>query len=344
MALKPSYADIAGRELNQQTAPPAASHTEATAPLKEQSQNKYPPGNKMENCDKILQDLPPQITLEQIELLLQKSLKVTSDYITTSLTKEIRDLGKRTSALELRADVLEKCTADFSSEIDNLKEENLTLQTRLEDYENRARRSNIRIRGIPETVIDLQATMTALFQELQPGIPVERLEMDRVHRALAPKKTDGPPRDIIAKFHYYRTKELLLNAARHKNTLQFQAYNYQLFTDLSQLTINKRRALKPLLQILQRNNIIYQWGFPFSVRFSYQNHKYTCRSAMDLQTTLQNVGLMNAVHDATDSRRKFSSHPDKYNSSSASRENEDHSPNKRLRQSSPVPDPCDSMD
>lgn len=58
------------------------------------------------------------------------------------------------------------------------------------------------IREIPETVIDLQATLIALFQELQPSILVERLEMDRVHRALTPKKPDGPPCDIIAKFHF----------------------------------------------------------------------------------------------------------------------------------------------
>lgn len=63
------------------------------------------------------------------------------------------------------------------------------LHTHLEDYENRARRSNLRIRVIPESVIDLEATMLALFQELQPDIPVERLEIDRVHRALTPKNT-----------------------------------------------------------------------------------------------------------------------------------------------------------
>lgn len=78
--------------------------------------------------------------------------------------------------------------------------------------------------GISETVFDLQATMMALLQELQPAIPVERLEMDRGHRALAPHKTNDPPRDIIAKFHYYRTKEQLLTAARGKDTLSFQGH------------------------------------------------------------------------------------------------------------------------
>lgn len=99
-----------------------------------------------ENFHKTLhKEVSPHVTLEQIEQLFQISLKATSDYITTSLTREIRELGQRTSALEIRVDNLEKYTTNFSPEIDNIKEENVILQTRLEDYQNHARRSNIRI-------------------------------------------------------------------------------------------------------------------------------------------------------------------------------------------------------
>lgn len=93
-------------------------------------------------------------------------------------------------------DVIENTAQDYMAEMKNLKEENLTLQSRLEDYENRSRRSNLHIRGIPDTVIDLQSTIMMLFQQLQPAIPIERLEIDRVHRALTPKKNGWPPHKI----------------------------------------------------------------------------------------------------------------------------------------------------
>lgn len=147
--------------------------------------------------------LTPPALLKQFEQMLHKALKQTSEHITNSLTKEIRELGNRTATLELKVENMENTVQDFMTEIDNLKEENLTLQTRLEDFENRARRSYLRIRGIPENITDIHATIITLFQELQPGIPIECLEMDGIHRALTPKKVDGPPRDIIAKFHYY---------------------------------------------------------------------------------------------------------------------------------------------
>ena len=161
----------------------------------------------------------PSELMKQFERMLHKALKNTSDQITASLTKEIREIGYRTEALETKVEEIEMYTQDCLSEIDSLKEENATLQNRLEDFENRARRSNIRLRGIPESVIDPQATALALCQELLPGIAVERLEMDRIHRALTPRKTDGPPRDIIAKFHFYKTKEQIMEAARDKKNL-----------------------------------------------------------------------------------------------------------------------------
>lgn len=51
-----------------------------------------------------------------------------------------------------------------------------------------------------------------IFQELVP-IPIERLVMDRAHRALTCKRPDGPPCDTIVRLHF---KEQILQAASKK--------------------------------------------------------------------------------------------------------------------------------
>lgn len=88
--------------------------------------------------------------LKQFEKMLNKALKQTSEQITSRLTKEIRELGNRTAALELKVDEIEITAQETMTERQNLKEENVMLQSKLEDFENRARRSNLRITGIPE--------------------------------------------------------------------------------------------------------------------------------------------------------------------------------------------------
>lgn len=137
---------------------------------------------------------------------------------------------------------------------------------------------------------------------------VERLEMDRTYRALAPRKPNGPPRDKIVKLHYHHSKEQLLAAARGKDPLNFQDHTYQLFADLSPLTIAKRRALKPQLLILQRNQIAYNWGFPFSLRFIHLETKYTCQTPAELQLALIEMGFVDQVSPSDHTRRRSASH------------------------------------
>ena len=226
-----------------------------------------------------------------MEAMLHKALKTTSDQITNRLSREIRELGQRTSDLESRVDDIELTLQEQAQEQAALREENAVLLSRLEDAENRSRRSNLRIRNIPETVDDLQSFSTALFQELAPSIPIERLEFDRIHRALTRRQQDGPPRDTIIKLHFFRTKEQLLAAARNKDTLLFQGHTYQLFSDLAPLTIAKRRAMKPQLQVLIQHHLKYTWRFPFALQFTHQGQQHSCTSPESLQRLLESLHL-----------------------------------------------------
>lgn len=45
--------------------------------------------------------------------------------------------------LGVRVDEMENKAQDYMAELENHKEENLTLQIRLEDYENRGKHSNL---------------------------------------------------------------------------------------------------------------------------------------------------------------------------------------------------------
>lgn len=88
----------------------------------------------------------------------------------------MHEVDRRTSVLEQRMDELDLLTGTHVKELKIIREENLTLQAHLEDFESKARHSNLRIRGIPATMVDLQSTIMALFQKPASSIPVERLK------------------------------------------------------------------------------------------------------------------------------------------------------------------------
>lgn len=131
------------------------------------------------------------------------------------------------------------------------------LFSQIKDVENCFRRSNPSIHSIPETIDDLTSFTTAILQELSPPIHIERLEFDRIHRALTRHLPDGPPHDIIISLHFYRMKEQFLLAAPSKDQLPFQGHTYQIFSDLAPLTVTKCRAMKPQLQILLKHQLKY---------------------------------------------------------------------------------------
>lgn len=160
-----------------------------------------------------------------------------------------------------------------------------------EDAENRARRGNLRIRGLPESITDLQGTITAFFQELAPDIPVECLKFDHIHRELFSLTPFSNPRDVIIKFHFYCTKVRLSQAAYAKSELLFGNHRLQLFNDIAPSTIAKRKKLKPYLQILQSHGVQYRWGFPFKLLFSVQSQQFQVSTTSDLRKCFQELGF-----------------------------------------------------
>ncbi|KAJ1116629.1 hypothetical protein NDU88_004835 [Pleurodeles waltl] len=65
------------------------------------------------------------------------------------LRREVGDLGQQVDTLEQAQDAQEEEIDSHRRELLILQERNLELQYQLEDLENRSRRSNIRIKGIP---------------------------------------------------------------------------------------------------------------------------------------------------------------------------------------------------
>lgn len=167
------------------------------------------------------------------------------------------------------------------------------MQRHVEDLDNRGRRNNIRVRGIPEVdgPEDIQHILQDVFNNLL-GEPVTKfIEMDRAHRALRPKNATTQPRDIICRINSYPLKEDIMRQARLARRVTYKNAQVQLYPDLSWITLQKRRLLQPLLRILQEENIPYRWGFPFSLTAKNQGRSAVLRYPEDIQAFCNTVGI-----------------------------------------------------
>ncbi|DBA13690.1 TPA: hypothetical protein GDO54_018641 [Pyxicephalus adspersus] len=210
---------------------------------------------------------------------IQQSLQQVSN-ATTVLQNTCSDLSSRMSSHDA---ILERQAAQIN-----------TLYLMQDDVENRNRCNNIRIRGLPETVpnAELYNAAYAIFAKLLAIPPDVDIELDRVHRTLGPRGRDPQrPRDVICRVHFYRTKEDIIKKARVTEHLEYAGARLQLLPDLSKHTLDMRRAVRPLLDVLRERNIPYRWGYPFHLIARYSSKNYFFRGPEDLPHFLRDLRL-----------------------------------------------------
>lgn len=183
----------------------------------------------------------------------------------------------RLTALEEKIQVLEQTQQAHSLEAQE-------MQLHIEEMEDRSRRNNLRLRGIPEAPgpEDLAETATAIFRWLLSN-PPPSMEIDRIHRTLGPKSSDpARPRDVLCRLHRFAQKEMILRNAWEQGEIEFDGAHIQILPDLSRATLQRRAMLKPVLEEARRRGCTYRWGYPLAVTFRAERSSFTLRTPADL--------------------------------------------------------------
>lgn len=212
---------------------------------------------------------------------------------TTALSQEIACIGNRTDLLKTKHDELSLAHTDFRKDYETLADSFAFMQAQVKDLDNRNRPQNIRVCGVPETVTDLMPTVSRIFYNLLPDKPLSAFTCDRIHRALRPKLTpDKPPRDIIMCIKDFLVKEKIMRASRNTPNIELDGKRLQIYPDISPATLDRRRRMKEVTNILQTARIKYRWGFPFKLTIPHNGSTYTAYNVIESKELLVKFGLL----------------------------------------------------
>lgn len=142
-----------------------------------------------------------------------------------------------------------------------VKEEKDWVRAGLADLEDRSRRNNVKLRGVPETVLpaDLAKYAKDLMHTIIPDASPRDVIVDRIHRiAKPPHLAASVPRDVLMRVHFFHIKERLMSEARSKSPLPRPYEGVQLFPDLYKFTLQVRRNLNPVTKGLYNHKILYK--------------------------------------------------------------------------------------
>ncbi|CAH2283486.1 Hypothetical predicted protein [Pelobates cultripes] len=190
----------------------------------------------------------------------------------------------------------ELCSAHNAAadKLQALEADNVKLWQKMADTEDRSRRNNVRFRGIAESILPdkLYSYITTMCTVLAPTVSANAWEIDRVHRLPKPPRlARDTPRDVIARFHYFKSKDTLLQAARATNNLPAPYEGIQLYADLSALTMARRRDFSTITKTLRNHKLNYRWGFPTKLLVWRNGKLYVLADPDQGLTVLKDWGL-----------------------------------------------------
>lgn len=168
------------------------------------------------------------------------------------------------------------------------------INRHLEDLDNRGRCRNLRVRGIPESIdpSQLPLAVTTIFNNLLERPPDTPVAFERIHSALRPRGGDmDPPRDTVCCLTDFPLKEEILCKARARNQISFRGAMIKIYQDPSNITLQRRRELRPPLEVLRAKSIIYHWKFPFCLSVSHQGRTANLKVPEDLDHFCDTLGI-----------------------------------------------------
>lgn len=186
------------------------------------------------------------------------------------LRQDLDKIRSRVSEAERRVGSVEDTVNDHTASIRTLQTKVRALEYRAEDAENRSRRNNLRIVGLPEGV---EGRTPALFTEelLRSLLPSAQLSpyfvVERAHRVPPRPGPEGaPPRTLILRLLNFRDRDELLRASRAAGELPYRNTKLLLFPDYTIETQRQRRSFDAVKADLRKKGIKYSILFPAKLR------------------------------------------------------------------------------
>lgn len=180
----------------------------------------------------LLRALPTKNYIQQLINAVEQSCLQAVE----SLKEDIRDLGHRVEKVENEQETIVHAVEDIQDSIKKYEEVLNSYRDQLDEYENRDRRQNICIKGLPESITtsELVPITQKIFGQIMGDQAPNTIDIDRIHRVPSHSTKAEVPRDVICKVHKYAVKESIMRMARSKPTIMFEGLNIPRCTKIYQ--------------------------------------------------------------------------------------------------------------
>uniref|UniRef100_K7E4K6 L1 transposable element RRM domain-containing protein n=1 Tax=Monodelphis domestica TaxID=13616 RepID=K7E4K6_MONDO len=202
--------------------------------------------------------------------------------------KQIQSLMTRIKHLEESEMIKQQESIKQTQIINELEENRKYLTEKVTDLENRGRRENLRIIGLPEKPEvnnKLDIILEEIIKENCPHVLEQggKIEIERIHRTpsiLNPQKTT--PRNVIAKFKSFQVKEKILQEAK-KKSFRYKGAPIRITHDLAANTLRDRKAWNTIFRKARELGLQPRINYPAKLTIYFQGKVWAFNKIEDFQ-------------------------------------------------------------
>lgn len=220
-----------------------------------------------DSSDPTLKDVMKTLTA------IQASLEQKMDTISIEVNLIRADLSKnneKVCQLEVNTASLQDDVATLQKEVHDLKQNQATQERKLDEYEGRMRRKNIRLLGVPEKSegqTPERFVEELIRKHLKPDDLSDFFVVERAHRMPSGRWRPGmQPRPMIAKILNYRDRDAILRQARESAALRYDNATISIFLDFTQMVQKQRRNFQSIKRTLRDKGVKYAMLYPAKLR------------------------------------------------------------------------------
>ncbi|KAJ1138487.1 hypothetical protein NDU88_004870 [Pleurodeles waltl] len=277
---KPSRQLLFSEALRQQKHP----QTRDPPPHPHTTTDKMAEGSQGASMDRILLEI--SAVGRKLEGMDSAMVALTAE--TRSMHLEIAGFQSQISGLDQQVTTVETQVVSWTYSGQEL----IYLCSKLTDLEDRSRRNNIHLSGLPEGIegTDLISYLQDILPKLTGITFNPPLEFERVHR-LGPKRQDGKgrPRSIIACLLRHGQARQLLQTARVQGPLWLGTLEIRLSADFSKETVDRQRAFLSLRPRLRHLHVKFGLFEPARMWITKNGESQTFIDPEDLRTFLDRL-------------------------------------------------------
>lgn len=216
------------------------------------------------------------------------------------IKQQMEKLNERLTTVEHRVSNAEDRSIRHERALGYLLRREARLTAKQDDMENRLRRNNIRVYGIPEEAEgkEMVPFMVEFFRTTLTLKDDVEIKLERAHRAIAPKpKTKASTRSIIVRFLDFSVKQAVLQQAWKQRDITFQGQKVYFDQDYSPDVQRKRKQVREVIKRLREKNIKAQTAYPAQLKVFLDTGVKVFPSLLEAQSFLKELGVAAEIEE-----------------------------------------------